>query len=80
MTRRETMQELAARAALRPRTGRVLHLGPVRPSATPGSPRVALAGNGTRSGTDAAPTPVEPGLGGAEHAQRAGLDGREQTA
>ena len=30
LTRRETTQELAARAALRPRTGRVLHLGAVR--------------------------------------------------
>lgn len=30
MRGRESLDELAARAALRPRTGRVLHLGPIR--------------------------------------------------
>lgn len=76
--RRETSDELAARAALRPRTGRVLNLGPVRPSVT-GSPRVALAGNGTHSGMDAAPSTGVPGLGGAP-AQRARHAGGERAA
>ena len=78
MTRRESLDELAARAALRPRTGHVLHLGPMRPSVT-GSPRVALAGNGTHSGMDAAPSTGVPGLGGAP-AQRARHAGGERAA
>lgn len=73
--------ELFARAALaaqRRRDRHVLHLGPVRPSVT-GSPRVTLAGNGTHSGTDAAPSTGVPGLGGA-HAQRAGHAEGERAA
>lgn len=72
--RRENLDELAARAALRPRTGRVLNLGPVRPSPG-GSPRPGLAGTDADCGTDAALLRNgEPGLGGA-HAQRSGLAG-----
>lgn len=71
--RRETTDELAARAALRPRTGRVLNLGPVRPSPG-GSPRPGLAGTDADCGTDAALLRNgEPGLGGAT--PRAGLAG-----
>ncbi len=77
--RHETTDELAARAALRPRTGRVLNLGPVRPSPG-GSPRPGLAGTDADCGTDAALLRNgEPGLGGA-HAQRSGLAGGGETS
>ena len=71
--------ELFARAALaaqRRRDRHVLNLGPVRPSVTSGSPRVALAGTDAdlhHREASAGPglTDGGPGLGGAQ-AQRAG--------
>lgn len=73
------LDELWARECVRPRTGNVTALGPMRPIATPGSPRVALPGNATHSGTDAAPSTGVPGLGGAP-AQRARHAGGERAA
>ncbi len=61
LTRRESLDELAARAALRPRTGRVLHLGAVRG-------RSSLAPRGVEASGDApsVPPPTVDGSGPGE--------------